>query len=382
MAANQRRTPIQIGFAPSSPNGGVSGLALSAASTYLALGFTLDQAKALSKVQVYCSAVQNAVSIGANDLTCDIYSDSGGTPNASLQSVNTLTSTIASGWVEFTGFTYSLSAATQYWLVFKNNNGTPGTNYPTYQWGGSNTISGVANGSSPHWGWLKCQYNGTSWTSSAAAVCGYRLQFSDGTYDGFPVQSISGASDKAYGSTPGSGNEVGVQFTVPSGAKWNVRGLTFYVNIAGSPTGSLLYRLYQNGTLVATTPGIPVGNAAISGATYNPAYFASTVTLNPGDTVTCTIADSATDSSSNAYIMGDEYKFASDSNTRALMPFDGTLQKAVTSSGGGASTPSFTLTPTSIFPFVLLLDSADEFGSSGGGGVPRIGPALIGGICG
>ena len=352
MAANQRRTPIQIGFAPPSPNGGMSNLAPSAASTYLALGFALDQAKTLSKVQVYCSAVANAGSIGANDLTCDVYSDSGGQPGSSLQSVNTLTSTIAaSSWTEFTGFTYSLSAATQYWLVFKNANGAPGTNYPTYQWGGSNTTPTVVNGGSSHWGWAKYQYNGTSWTSPAISVCGYRLQFSDGTYDGFPVQSLSAGTDKVYGGTPGSGNEVGMQFTVPSGAKWNVRGLSFYVNISGTPTGNLLCRLYQNGTLTATALGIPASNAAISGASYSPAYFASTVTLNPGDAVVCTIANSATDNSSNAYIMGDEYRFASDANTQALMPFEGTLQKAVTSSGGGASTPSFTFTPTSIFPF-------------------------------
>jgi hypothetical protein len=374
MAANQHRAPIQLGFAPQSPNSGSAALSINGAqsgsysATWLAFGFRLDQAKTLSKIQVYCSSVNGT--LGATDLVCDIYSNTSGSPNASLATTNTVTATpTGAAWVEFTGFSLALSPATQYWIVLRNANSAPTTNYPNYQFGQQYTAPTLPNGGNYKVGWSK-QHSTTSggtWgVSTNAAACGWRLQFSDGTYDGLPVQSLANGSDKAYGA-----NEVGVRFTVPSGAKWNVRGAVFYVLATGTPTGNLYYRLYQNGAYVASTNGILPADVIAAGGYYLPDYFASDITVNPGDVITVTIADGAADSSSNNYFSYYEYKFASDPNTQALMPFEGTLEKAITANGGSGS-PTFTLTPTSIYPFALLLDTAGEFGSAGGGYLPRL----------
>lgn len=219
--------------------------------------------------------------------------------------------------------------------------------------------------------------SGGAWTATHNGIAGYRLQFSDGTYDGLPVQAIVQGADKAYGPS----NEVGVQFTMPAGPTYNVRGAAFFVQQAGSPTGNVIYKLYQNGAYVATTLGVAPGDPfASSGYGYVPDYFSSDITLNPGDVVTLTLADSATDTSSNYFLHRCEYQFATDVNTQALMPFEGTLKK-VTTTNGSSGSPTFATTATSIFPFALLLDTAGEFAVTGAG-VPRIGPDLIGGICG
>ena len=81
--AAQKQAPIALGFLPDSPSNGPVTLALSAAATWLAYGFIPDANRQVSKVKAYTSTITGT--LADTDVTCDVYSDSAGSPNASIE---------------------------------------------------------------------------------------------------------------------------------------------------------------------------------------------------------------------------------------------------------------------------------------------------------
>jgi hypothetical protein len=331
-----------------------------AAAVYLAYGFFAPASKTINTVRVFVSAV--AGTLAATDLQLDVYSDTPGTPNASLSSTTNIggTAPTGTGWITFQGLSQAVSGGTQYWLVIRNNNAIQGTNNATFrQVFGCLSPAFAGVNVSNLWGGnicLKSSNAGSTWgVVSGTATGSVRVGFSDGSYWGFPVSNNATGADKAFGS-----NEVGVKFTSPANAILNVAGIALPVTQSGSPTGNLRFRLYNDTTLLGTTANVLQAYTGNASQWYY-GYFGSDIVVQPGTVLRASFCDSAADSSSAFFRTSNEVTVDSDSNSLALMPFEGTLQK--TTFNG----TSWTDTNTSIIPFALILDSAGEFGASCGG---------------
>jgi hypothetical protein len=365
MPASQLQIQQLLGFDPKSAAPAV--LQLNAAANWFAASFIAQSNSALSKARLFVSAL--AGTLGANDLTLDLYSDAAGAPSASLESRNTLTSSVAAGaWAEWTGFTTTLATGTQYWLVARNVNGTPASNNVTIRYGATGSADNVVGGSGNRFGYRAATStnSGGSWTYVPNS-CGWRVQLASGAYLGLPVQNIAVSVDLVYLT-----RESGVQFVTPANVSLNLAGLALYpAGLSGAPSGNVRFGLWTGAggspTNVDYTNTIPAATVAQSTNTWLYGYFVNgTHAVPPGTTVRVTMADSPvnTDSSSNAYKMN-EYTIDSDANSLALLPWS--LQKTYFNGSTWAQTSAV------LFPFALLLDTNGEFSSSGTNivGTPR-----------
>lgn len=358
MANNQKRGPQAVGFLPSYSFAGTGNatLTLNSATAWLTMGFQSDLAKTLARVRVFCTNVT-----GTPAPQVDVYSDVGGVPTTILAtSTTTSPSPIAAGWVDFggasTGLNLAITAGVQYWAVLKNLAGSPASNRYTLGFGVPGTMPIQPGGGIATQGWNRLVTSG-SFGTPQLGVAGMRLEYTDGTYDGFPISDISTSANLVY-----DANEAGVRFTVPPGATWNVRGAVMWSGKTGSPTGNLRFKLHTGSTpsLQATSLDILPGTVAANGP-YT-AYFPSTVALSPGTVVTLAASNSAADDGSNCYRSPALYTF--DTSAGALKPLLDTLQSAVSTDSGA----SFALTATKFTPFGLLLDTDGPFAAGGGGG--------------
>lgn len=378
MAANQLRAPsVMLGFW-ANPSTGQTTLGLNAAATWLAMSFVVDQAKTLNTVRLYLNTLTG--SPATSECTCDLYSDNGGVPNVSIDGPKSAGALTAGAWTTWSGFTTALTAGTQYWLVFKNTNATPASNFPTWRF-----ITGTGSGrlamplgagstyqsAAPLYGWCKVHTtnSGTAWaTGAASGVGGMRLGFSDSTYDGLPIESLTAPNGGAAGDRATGKQEAGVVFNVPANMIFNCRGAWMIARQVATP-GNLVFKLYQGTTLLASAYAIPVANVttANSGDGYT-AFFSSAQRLSSANNpYRLTMSDSNTADASTVGYNSNLYTWDSDANSLALKPMDGSLQETVTLDGT-LSPPTFTDTNTSLFPFALLGDTSGEFTSTGGGG--------------
>jgi hypothetical protein len=344
-----RQTPegTKMGFLPPSPGSGSVTRTLNAANTWLALGYAAGAVpRTINKVQMALSAV--AGTLAATDLRCDIYSDVSGKPNASLGNTTTISSTPAgAGFFEFSGLSVLETAGNQYWAVFRNLNGVPGTNFPTVRMGAQGTWTLVT----ASYGLAKWETtDGATWITSQLGGFGLRIGYSDGTYYGAPVSNTPTGLHKIFGST-----WEGVQFTMPANETANVRGVRFYKAIVtGSPTGNLQANIIV-GNNVYTTVAMP-NQSAIVIAGYVDLDLATTVQIPGGSTVTILLNDTAADSSSNAYQLI-EYDVDTNVNSLALMPMGGTFKRAFSTNAGVTISTDTSV----IYPMSLILDSSGEY---------------------
>lgn len=370
MSKNQNRTGVAMGFLVQVPTAGMTTQALSALGTWLTLGLATDKARTLAKVRVYASAVTGT--LGGPDLTCDLCSDSAGNPGAVLQTSSTVATTpTGPAWVEFTGFSQALEAGAQYWLVLKNANPAPAANFPTYRTTSGNMVPPWSNSGSTLYGWTRkvSTNSGASWTSPVTSIAGYRLEFTDGTFDGLPVQDVTvvpSAADRVYGT-----REIGVRFTADPGSRLNVRGVAFYTTSGGAPTGDLRLRLYSGAapTLIDTSIVVPKGNFVAGSNQWITAYLPTTRLITGGTVIRAVISETSNaDTSTNFYGLPTPFRIEDDANSKALTPFGGTLQKTYFDG------TNWTETDTMIYPFALLLDTDAPFAAvvaTGGSGISR-----------
>jgi hypothetical protein len=359
MPTTQERYAQYLGILPAGTAApAVSTLALSAAATWLAFAFVPSESKTLNKVKIYVSAVSGTLT----SFSCDVYSDSAGAPGSSLSSTSTVTTmptTGSPGWTEFTGLSQALTAGTRYWLVFKNLTATPASNFPTVRFGNSAAVPLVLGGATA-WGWGKKHStdSGSTWAGTAiAGSFGWRLEYSDGSFDGLPIEDSSTMSVSTGGVY--STRESGAIFTTPANCNWKVRGVVMFAQKVGTPTGNLRFRLYQGTTLLATTDVIPAAN--ITTNVLHAAYFSATQTLAPSTSYRVVLSESTQSDTSSNYYRSSEYLIENNADSKALFPwsikrtyFDGA---------------SWTETDTSIPFFGLIGDTDGEFASSGGGSI-------------
>jgi hypothetical protein len=320
------------------------------------------QGGTVSKIRVYCSAVTGTLVSG--DLVCDLYSESNGNPNTSLQSSTTVT-TIPTGaaWVEFTDFSTALTAGTPYFIVLRNADATPASNAITYVSYSNLLLNGNITDPQLNQAAVFTSTNsGSTWTR-LVNIPPVVIDYGSGVVEGFPIQGAAqgGSSLQIY-----SSREAGIKFTTPENAKLNISGIIAVILKTGTPTGNLRYRIYSSNsttpTLTATTLTRTAGQVSGSrSAKYIP--FSSVVTLD-ANTVVRIVASETTqsDTSSNRFTL-DEITLSS-SDTGLILPY--TVQPASTlSTDGGAN---FTDTADRIPIIWPVLDGEAPFTATSSGG--------------
>lgn len=368
--ANYPRTPIPVGaLLGSSASTTTATQALNAAATWLAYGFQAPAGgKTLSSVRAFLSATSGTLI--ASDLTCSLYSNSAGSPGSSIEGPKSCGSAPSgSAWYDWTGFSTALTGGTQYWLVFKNANGTPASNFPTFRLIAS--LGGIIVGATVFGDSRKTSADsGSTWAgTSNSQIAGFRLGFSDGSYAGLPLSNfaVSGSGVGVY-----SARELGSRFTTPSNGKLRVAGLFKSVNAkTGTPTGNARLRLYTGSSpsLLATTDSL-LSVPDITGVSIIQGYFSTVQTLDPGTVVRVVLSETTQSDASTNRFNSNVFTVDTDSNSLALMPFGGFVQTYFDGS-------SWAETNSALIPCGLLLDDgAGEFAASASG----IGMLVNGGL--
>lgn len=355
-------TTTQIRSAPMIGNLQGAGLsasttALSAANTWYGLSFTPSEDKTLSKVKFYVTAVSGT--LAATDVRCDVYDSSTGSPGTSQANTTTVTSTpTGAGWVECTGFSYALTAGKLYWIVIKNMNGTPASNNFTVQ-SFAGAFSGTMDAHSAHNPWSrKTTTDGSTWgTTTSTGVGGMRLEYSDGSMDGLPIQTTA---NTAVGDGVYSGRMVGSYFTMPTNASVNVRCVAMYIiKGAGSPTGYPVFKLYSgtsSPTLMATSANIGTASTDFTNGGIHYGCFSSSQNLVGGTVYRVVLAETTQSDASSARYNTTIVTIENSAGSKALTLF-GSTQKTYYD---GAT---WTETDTDYAPFGLILDTDTPFHS-------------------
>jgi hypothetical protein len=358
MAAAPFRAGQALGFL----TGGVSSVATfqnNAAANWYAHSFIApsDAARTLSAVRAYVSAV--AGTVNASDITCDLYDSTGtgGAPGSTVETGKTTGAISAAGWYDWTGFTSALTSGQMYWAVLKNANGTPASNNVTFRTVTSLNIPWLQGTAANRFMWTKgtSTNSGGAWTLGTTSMGSLRVAYSDGSYDGIALSNavVGGVGDGVY-----SARESGVKFTSPPNGVLKVSGIAMAVAAkTGSPTGNIRFGLWTGSSSPANqgyTASIPA--TALSGQSWLYSYFSSAITIQPGTVCRVTLAETTQSDASTSRFNNWEITTDSDSNSLALLPFEGTAAKTYFD---GSST--WTDTTTSLFGFALLLATSGEF---------------------
>ena len=358
----QNRWPLYVGVnCYTTPQ--QSTVNLNAADTWAGFAFFPSAAKTVAKVRVYAGYMTGSVT----SMQADIYSDSSGSPDASLSHITyTPGGNIPVGVVEFAGFTQAVASHTPYWAVISNLSGTPASNHPRIDY----IIGMPLYTSTVVWGWLyKKATTGPAWGGASINVGGVEIEYSDGSVDGWLVNNAPNSSIKIYDS--GSAHsELAASFTTPANTSLKVRGIGFTANRVLSPPSGLKFALYASSghTALGTTGTIPAVNVSLttSGAQY--AYFPSTLTLSAGTTYKVSAIYDGTDGDTSNYYRVATLVIANNAVTKALGPLGGTISRTYWD-----GTVWDTLLTTEIPIFVLILDTDGPFPTvAGGGGTGRV----------
>lgn len=327
----------------------------SAAANWMARGFRLTEAKTLNTLRIHFSV--SGGTMPGSDFAVDVYSDNAGVPNASLGTFTGPAGSFAAGvsqFFDFTGLSLSLSANTQYWLVIRNANASPGTNRFLQNVTASDSIYAQIAGGHAGFGWgLKTSTNsGTSWTGNNqnASIGRFRLGFSDSTYAGFPVSNTGTILETIYGS-----REFGVLFTSPA-RDLKVVGAAMRFYKGSTPTVDPLVKLYNGLTqLGSNSSTVPRGLINSGSVLWWPFYFPSVITVPASSSIRLVLAEpGSSDLVANRYNI-DGYNVDNTAASKALVGgYKGTL-----STNGGTS---FSDDDTQAPFFALILDSDGEIG--------------------
>ncbi len=353
------------GYTPNYPAGGMNTAALSATGTWTDTGVVLRTTKTLNKVKLYLSAVSNSPI--AADASLELQADTGN----GVASGTSLETEVASGvptaaaWNEWTGFTTSMTAGTRYHFVLKNLNGTPATNHFTHQFLGTSGSGGIGSttiaSNNYSWGWSvrSSTDSGTTWSSTGGGAAAIRLEFSDGSFAGFPVQNLGlDNSNISYGT-----REVGTYVVTPSAQPtMRVIGVTFPIQ-RGSTPGDLRYRVYTGASpsLLATTYTATAGNVN-DGERWTALMFVGGVQTIAANTIIRVVAGTVSGGDGSNYWRNYKYTIENNANSKALTPF-GTSKLTYFDGSTWAETD------TAFFPFGLILDPDQPFAASGGSSV-------------
>jgi hypothetical protein len=346
---------------------------LDAAAEWLGISFIAPPGgPTLNKVLVYASAVNGAPLTDAK-LQCEIYSDTAGVPDSSLATTTTVTAKpAAAAWVEFTGFTLALTGGVQYWIVLKNIEADPTTKFITYKTHA--TVSGLYCPYGPLMSVMTAD-SGTAWATDARyGVGGFRLEYSDGGFSGYPIYDATSGS-VTYGIY--DDREHGVLFTTPASGQLVVAGAIANVKKQGSPGYGIKFRLYKGTTLVDTSKEVFGGN--IQSTLHAMAMFTAQRVLDANTAYRLTVMHTGSAGNTSNYYALTFASLHDAAASRALGPLKGWQGTYTTDSTG--TPPSFSEVTTVVPCISLLLDTdgGEIYAAAGGGSNPRFGD-MTGGL--
>lgn len=332
-----------------------SNLALSAAATWGAVGFIASGSRTLSEIHI--AIVSTTGSLTSGDLRLALYANNGAKPGTEIEGINS-SGTPSSGWNSITGFGTSVTAGTAYWIVYRNMDATPASNFFTVS---RRTISasgvgGVASTTNMNqWSAANSTDSGTNWTRSVN-ISPIVLVWSDGTREGFPI--TGGTQCQIY-----SARECGLLFNT-GGTALRVAGVAGMVSKTGTPTGAARFRIYEGSgasrTLIATTTGTSSDGTTTVG--YMSLLFGSTQILKANTTYTVALAETTQSDASTNRLNVSGYAVKSDSTALMSSMFGGGTSYTLTTNG---STWSDTANE---YPHItLLLDTSRPFVIPNGG---------------
>lgn len=342
---------------------------IGSAAVYYAMGFVAPAGKTVSKIKWACD--YKGGTLGASDVGVYLYSATVGKPNVSLQS-STSTCSGTDTWNEATGFSTALTAGNQYYIVLRNLNGTPATNYFAVarrnDMGGFNAFGRGTSSSSTAYGNHVSISNdsGSTWTSGNFAGAGqFRIEFSDASFFGVPIyNSVRPADNTGSGESVYSTREVGNKFTTPSDAKIRISGIGCWVYKNNTPTADIRFGLWTgvaSPTNIAYTATLPVNQ--ISGQGFVNLPFATVQELTAATAYRITMGRTTqSDTSSNTVTVGRD-TWENDANSLLLKPMGGTLSKTYFDGATWTDTTTQTVWCT---PY---LQYGDEFGTQASGGL-------------
>lgn len=320
-----KRGCTDIGTFHAGFSNGKTTVALSAAATFLAFGFIPSESKTCTEIRIFLDAKTGTVL--ATDMRGDLYSDSAGNPNVSLANT-TASGNTAGTWITFT-FSQALTAGVQYHFVLRNLAGTPASNFPTFAFFDVNVKFATGTSTNSLYGWLKRQSadSGATWAGTKAhGICGMRVKYSDGTYEGIPVSAVTLSA--ASTATIYSGRKRGVLYTPEVGVALQVKGVMFNVGKnSTAPTGNLQCEIYDvaNGNaLVGTTTSVANANFPASvGSGSTPFPFTTPIYLIGGRQYRIVLAETTQSDTSANYFTFYTFTKDSDSGSTALFVDDG-----------------------------------------------------------
>lgn len=322
-----------------------SNTTLNTAATWVGSYFVAASAKTVSSISISINSTTGTLTSG--DLRLALYSDNGGKPGTEIEGINS-SGAPATGWNTISGYTSSVTAGTNYWIVIRNMDATPASNNFTIsrRSGSISLLGSSSNGSaavtSGGWAASISTDSGTNWTKSAT-IASAVIVWSDGTRDGFPIDG-SGTSYQVY-----STREAGLMFFTGN-YPLRVDGVAAMASRTGSPTGALRFRIYEGSgnsrTLVSTTT---TTSGLFTTINYVQMLFPSTITLKGNTWYTVVVAETTNSDASTARYNLASYKI--NSTNRSLM--NGLLGDLTR---GSITTDGTTWTDTNDeFPHVSLL---------------------------
>ena len=360
------QAPIIIG--PVAPAISATSNATATSTARITNMFTPNGSKTISKVRLYMSVLTGTPA--ATDYQLDIFASSEGKPTGS--SLATAVGTVTPAgltWQEWTGLSLAVTADVPYHLVIRNLHATPASNNVSWRalqfmnhiWGGGGlAFSGVSTSTD----------SGSTWSVQANMLPVYRIEYSDGSFQGIPYVNyvtVVDANFRVYGTRSWGG-----RFTTPANGQLNVSHCAFSnLRGTGTPTG-VRCRIYQlntganTATSVATSVDYPL--STYSSATATPVAMlrlSSVYTLQPSTEYIMAIESTNTGDSSSNYSNGLTWTVDNSSASLALTPFNGTLRN-VHCTGTCTTWSNWTQTDTSQPGMALVLSYGNEFTSSGG----------------
>lgn len=265
------RDGIAFGFVLSATSAAIVTWTANAAANRLAMRFVARHSGALSGIALRIGTVTGSPQ--QRDVKVALYSvGSNGLPGTQLEERDNGSSGALSSNSRLVvgGWTTDLTAGQEYFIVVRNGNASPTTDYFTVAYGVEKTTL-ANNVVSPPVGSYTSTDSGSTWTTQGTQRSNYQIIYNSGsgdfTYDWLTTQTVN--------TTSLNNNPTGVRFTTPSGIRLRVIGVQF-AEIVGISSSSWAIRIKQGGNTIGTTLALSRNTSA-----YCFVPFADVVVLDP-----------------------------------------------------------------------------------------------------
>jgi len=323
------------------------------ANTRAAHSFIATHSKTINNISVVFNTV--AGTQANRSIGIEIYSDVNGAPGASLAGPITATN-FALGWVTATGMSYALIEGARYWIVTSNSAAAP--NVDTFSVQAASLRQTEINSSNSAWGnaWIRSADGGATWVSSAVGSGSWMIEYSDGSFEGFPEYNHTTLTARLYGTLA-----FGISLVSPEGPSYLIDGITVLVRKVGAPTGNLHCKLLVGG-VEHTTLGVGAGN--IPGIQWVPLRFASAVIIPPNTEFKLYAVNSAADDVGNAFALT-QVSIFDNINAKALLNWS---LKSVSTADKTGTPISWTENTTTLYGLIAIFDRPEFSVAASGGG--------------